>query len=47
MKWFVNEDAGTYQYDPAKQQQDFPNDPPTAYDTESQAEAAADAMVGA
>lgn len=42
--WFLNEDLGVYRYSRARQQDDFPNDPPTAYDTKAEAEAAADAM---
>lgn len=44
MKWFINEDLGVYPYDPAKQQDDFPNDFPLAFDTEEEAEAEADKM---
>lgn len=44
MKWFINEDLGVYSYDPANQQDDFPNDFPLAFDTEEEAEAEADKM---
>jgi hypothetical protein len=43
-KWFINECLEVYPYDPAKQQDDFPNDFPLAFETEDEAEAEADAM---
>lgn len=41
-KWFINEDLGVYPYDPTKQQADFPNDFPEAFETEAEADRRAD-----
>ena len=43
-KWFINECLDAYRYDPKTQQEHFPNDHPTPYDTKAEACAAADRM---
>lgn len=42
-KWFINECGEPYDYDPEHQAEHFPNDDHTPYDTEEEAQAAADA----